>query len=202
MLHEALHSFGAHLSFRHPRTGRTESLRDRDFCQCHWSPHLFAPALHPAPLERGLLSAAGAPRPARSLMGGALYRDNGDGTFTREADGGGAGLSALDLYTLGLLAPEEVPDTFLLENVQELGGGRCRADKVQVRARDIVAAMGPRDPPSARAPRSLRLGVYLLFAPGRGPDAVLRARAEAVAAELTALVAALTGGRMRWTLGR
>lgn len=54
-------------------------------------------------------------------MGGNVWVDNGDGTFTRKEDGYPlpTGLSALDLYVMGMIPPTEVPDTFLLTDVQE-----------------------------------------------------------------------------------
>ena len=53
-------------------------------------------------------------------MGGAIWLDNGDGTFTRQRDNDpiAEGLSALDLYVMGMISPSEVPETFLLRDVQ------------------------------------------------------------------------------------
>ena len=140
-------------------------------------------------------------------MGGAVWSDNGDGTFTRE-DGGllPTGLSALDLYAMGMMPATEVPDTFLLRDVEETGAwGHVRATKVPVRIDDIVAAMGPRAPAADASRTEFRLGVYLPHESGRPARMDLVERAQALAAAIPEYFAAATGGRMGvvpWRLRR
>ncbi len=76
----------------------------------HWATGLQAPAAFPYQ------------RPAEaSAMGGGVWQDNFDGTFTQLDDDyyvPATGWSYLDLYLMGLIAPAEVPDFFLLRNLQ------------------------------------------------------------------------------------
>ena len=133
-------------------------------------------------------------------MGGAVWLDNGDGTFTRAEDGNPlpTGLSALDLYVMGMTPAAEVPETFLLRDVQETSTwGLVRATQVPVRIDDIVAAMGPRVPAADASRKEFRLGVYLLHEDGRPPRTDLVQRAQAVTAATAEYFAAATGGRMR-----
>ncbi len=57
-----------------------------------------------------------------------------------------SGFSALDLYVMGLIEPEEVPDTFLIARPQLRSGQEVWGEKVPVRIQDIIAVSGPRDP--------------------------------------------------------
>ena len=192
--HEAVHRWAAHLQFRNPRTGQVENVREDGGCQCHWSNWLHAPAVHP--VWRGYASA---PYSGASVMGGAVWLDNGDGTFTRANDGSPlpTGLSALDLYAMGMMPPRKVPETFVLRDVQETGTwGRVRATKVPVHVDDIIAAMGPRLPRAGASRKEFRLGVYLLHRTGRPPRADLLERAQALTAAIPDYFAAATGDRM------
>ena len=113
--HEAIHRWLAHLDFRNPRSGEIEPLTD-DWCRCHWNEYLHTPAMFPVWPEY-----SSEPYSEASVMGGEVWVDNGDGTFTRNDDGGPlpTGLSALDLYAMGMIPATKVPDTFLLTDVQE-----------------------------------------------------------------------------------
>ena len=102
-------------------------------------------------------------------MGGGVWRDNGDGTFTKQDTGypRAMGLSDLDLYIMGMIPPEDVRPTFLLRDVVETGTrGVVRATKVPIRIEDIVAALGPRVPSSSEQRKEFKLGVYLLHETG------------------------------------
>ena len=188
--HEAIHRWAVHLRFRNPRSGRIESLTD-DGCRCHWSNWLHAPVAHPVWRDF-----ADQPYPEASIMGGALWLDHGDGTFTWQGSGSwkAAGLSALDLYVMGMIPPEEVGPTFLLRDVVETSTrGRYRATKVPVRIEDIVAAMGPRVPDASEQRRVFRLGVYLLHEGDRAPRADLLARSRSITDAVARYFPAATG---------
>ena len=152
--HEAVHRWGIELRFRNPRSGQVEDLADRSG---HWSKFLHAPAVHPV-----WPGYSGAPYSESSVMGSyRVWLDNGNGTFTWKEDGYPlpTGLSALDLYVMGMIPPSEVPDTFVLTDVQETNTSRTvRATKVPVRIEDIVAAMGPRVPAADTARKDSGLG--------------------------------------------
>ncbi len=118
-------------------------------------------------------------------MGGAVWLDNGDGTFTQAEDGNPlpTGRSALDLYVMGMMPAAEVPDTFLLRDVQETNARRrVRATKVPVRIDDIVAAMGPRGarggcvPPGYISPKKLDIS-SAIYSACCGPCPLQAARA-------------------------
>ena len=133
-------------------------------------------------------------------MGGKVWMDNADGTFTwvnLEA-GLPRGLSALDLYVMGMIPAAQVPDTFLLRDVEETETrGRFKATKVPVRIDDIVAAMGPRVPAADASRKEFRLGVFLLHEDGRPPRADLLQRAQTITTSISDYFAVATGGRMR-----
>ena len=192
--HEAVHRWASHLQFRSPRSGQVEDLTD-EWCRCHWSNWLHAPAVDPVGP-----SYSSEPYSEASVMGGAVWLDNGDGTFTREEDGKPlpTGLSALDLYVMGMIPATEVPDTFLLRDVQETNTwGRVTATQVPVRIEDIVATMGPRVPAADASRKEFRLGVYLLHEDGRPPRKDLLERAQALTAAIPKYFAAATGDRMQ-----
>ena len=192
--HEGVHRWGIGLSFRNPETGLVESLVD-EWCSCHWSESLNAPAFFPvgsAYSEDPLLE--------ESIMGGSAWQDNGDGTFSKlPGNPTVRGLSALDLYLMGLLAPEEVPDTFILRDLVRLEGDRYSATKVPVRIEDIIAAHGPRIPSHETSQKKFVLGVYMLHEPGRPPDPDLLARAQAFSEAIPRYFDLATDGRMRVT---
>ena len=190
--HELIHRWAAHLRFRNPVSGRIESLTN-DGCACHWSEWLHAPVRHP--VWRGYSDQA---YPESSVMGGRLWEDNGDGTFTRQRRGLLAdGLSDLDLYVMGMIPPEEVRPTFLLRDVSETDRRRVvRATKVPVRIEDVVAAMGPRVPAASGQRKEFRLGVYLLHEDGRAPREDLLARTRSVMEETVKYFTLATGGTL------
>ena len=189
--HELIHRWSSHLSFRDPETGRIEPLFD-DWCACHWSQWLHAPARHP-------VWRAFSDRPYReaSVMGGRVWRDNSDGTFTRQNRSLplATGLSDLDLYVMGVIPASQVRPTFLLRDVEETGTrGTVRARKVPVRIENIVAAMGPRAPSTTERQGRLPLGVYLLHEEKRPRPVHLR-RARSVARAVETYFSEATGGR-------
>ena len=193
--HEAVHRWASHLSFRDPRTGQIEPLVD-DWCRCHWNQYLHAPAMHP--VWPGF---ADAEYVGASVMGGSVWRDNGDGTFSRMPYTAlPTGLSALDLYAMGMIPPSEVPDTFILRDVVETPAwDTVRATKVPVRIEDIIAAMGPRVPSAANERKDFRLGIYLLHENNRPPSASDVQHAASISAAVIDYFDRATAGRMRVT---
>lgn len=187
--HELAHRWGVSLRFRDPESGRSEPLAD-DWCRCHWSNWLHAPAVHPVWRDY-----SDRPYPEASILGGHVWLDHGDGTFTRQgADFLPSGLSALDLYIMGMIPPDEVEPTFILRDAVETDTwGRYRARKVPVRIEDIIAVMGPRVPPAGEQRRVFRLGVYLLHEGGRPPRADLVARSESIKDAVARYFARATG---------
>jgi hypothetical protein len=187
--HELTHRWGPALRFRNPLTGQEQPLTD-----AHWLESLHTPAY--VPLGDRYLE--GEPL-GHSIMAGSLWLENPDGSFSKGETFGEVpgGLSALDLYVMGLLPPEQVPDTFILQDLRPVGPNRYRATKVPIRIQEIIAAMGPRVPSSAQAQKEFRLTLYLVHEPGRGPDPAMLARANGVALAVADFFDRATGGRMK-----
>ena len=188
--HEATHRWLADLRFRNPHSGQVEALNEGG----HWYEWLHAPEVYPVWPSFSSERYVGT-----SVQGGAVWADNGDGTFTRKDNRGllATGLSALDLYAMGMIPPDEVPDTFILRAGEGTDpSGTVRATKVPVRIEDIVAAVGPRVPPAETSRKEFRLGVYLLH-DGRTPRPDLLQRAQDVSAAVSEYFFRATGGRMR-----
>ena len=188
--HEAVHRWSAHLSFRDPSTGHIEPLGPT-----HWNEHLHASAAHP--VWPGFADAAYV---GASVMGGNVWRDNGNGTFSKmdRYTVLPTGLSALDLYAMGMIPPSEVPDTFILRDVEETSAhDTVRATKVPVRIEDIIAAMGPRVPSAANERKDFRLGIYLLHENNRPPSASDVQHAASISAATIDYFDLATNGRMR-----
>ena len=196
--HELVHRWAAYLEFRDPLSGRIVDLRDGSGSG-HWSGWLHVPARYP--VWSGF---ANEPYSTGSVMGGGVWRDNGDGTFTEQDTGypRAMGLSDLDLYAMGMIPPEEVRPTFLLRDAAETGArGTVRATKVPVLIEDIVAAMGPRVPSAGEQRKTFRLGVYLLHE-GSSPRTDLLARTrsltESVVKYFSLATADRSGAGLEW----
>lgn len=138
----------------------------------HWLPSVHAPVAHPY-LETAQASA----------MGGGHWRDNGDGTFTRQADNffvPASGFSWLDLYLMGFVAAGEVPDFFLLDDL--LPGGSDSEGPVYTGTRravtieDVIAVEGVRSPASDESQRTFNVAFVYLTADGEtaAPDRLAR----------------------------
>ena len=181
LAHELVHRWAANLRFQDPVTGRIEPLTD-DWCRCHWSDWLHQPARHPV-----WRSFSNQPYLGNSVMGGRVWQDNGDGTFTKQqpVQAWAEGLSDLDLYVMGMIPPEEVRPTFVLRDVVETDTrGVVRATKVPVRIEDIVAALGPRVPSASEQRKVFKMGFYLLHEDGKVPRADLLVRTRNLAGDL------------------
>ena len=158
--HEIGHTWLAYTDYL--KNGERRSLRSDGV---HWSFGLHAPAPFPwQGTENG------------SHMGGAYWRENSDGTFTilqSERDGFPFSFSWLDLYLMGLATPDEVPDMFLLHDREYVGGRQGEtytAEKEIVTMEQILAAMGPRNPPAQRSRKVFNTGFVYFLLPGQEPD--------------------------------
>jgi hypothetical protein len=135
---ECGHRWLAYLEFRDGATTST-ALLGRD--EAHWSFFFDSDASH---------------------MEGNDIEDRGNGQF--RTVGAVSRYSALDQYAMGLRAASEVPPMFLVTQVNSGGsasdapriGVDIRGTRKDVRIEDIVAAMGPRSPDFASAPKAFR----------------------------------------------
>jgi hypothetical protein len=133
----------------------------------HWARGLQAPVAFPyqRPTEA-------------SAMGGGVWQDNFDGTFTQLDDDyyvPATGWSYLDLYLMGLISPAEVPDFFILRNLVAAGhdpNGHpiFKADRTKITIQDVIAAEGPRLPVVEQAQKNFNTGLVLVVEHGKTPS--------------------------------
>jgi hypothetical protein len=147
----------------------------------HWTKGLQAPVAFPyqRPTEA-------------SAMGGGVWQDNFDGTFTQLDDDyyvPATGWSYLDLYLMGLISPAEVPDFFILRNLVPTGHDSnghpiFKADRTKITIQDVIAAEGPRLPAVEQAQKNFNTGMVLVVEHGKTPS--------------QKLIESVTGIRERW----
>ena len=193
--HEITHWWTAYASYR--RNGMREPLFG-EYCGCHWRPELHTPAAFPwdptSPGPGGFMSDYIDGRPA------GFWRENADGTFTPITDYRGGGHSWLDLYMMGLADTDEVPDMFILRNLQPVPGtDRYTGQKETVSIEQVVAAEGPREPPAELAQKVFNVAFVYVTEPGRTPDPDLLDLQRELRDRIVEHWAHVTGGRSRVT---
>jgi hypothetical protein len=147
----------------------------------HWTRGLQAPA--PFPYQRPVEASA---------MGGGVWQDNFDGTFTQLDDDyyvPATGWSYLDLYLMGLIGPSEVPDFFILRNLVPSGRDAnghpiFKANRTKLTVQDVIAVEGPRLPDVDHSQRDFNTGMVVVVEHGKTPS--------------KALVEKTNGIRLRW----
>src|SRR5512140_549989 len=103
-------------------------------------------------------------------MGGGVWQDNYDGTYTQLDDDyyvPATGWSYLDLYLMGFIGPQEVPDFFILRNLVPAGKDANRlsivkGDRVKMTIQDVIAVEGPRVPDVHHAQKKFNPGMVAL----------------------------------------
>jgi hypothetical protein len=158
----------------------------------HWARGLQAPVAFPyqRPTEA-------------SAMGGGVWQDNFDGTFTQLDDDyyvPATGYSYLDLYLMGLISAAEVPDFFILKNLVPAGkdaNGHAmfKADRTKVTIQDVIAVEGPRSPDVFHSQRNFNTGIVLIVEHGQAPSHDLVERADAIRQRWIDYWATTTGHR-------
>lgn len=143
----------------------------------HWARGLQAPVAFPyqRPTEA-------------SAMGGGVWQDNFDGTFTQLDDDyyvPATGWSYLDLYLMGMISPTEVPDFFILRNMVPAGHdanghAMVKADRTKITIQDVIAAEGPRMPAVMQAQKNFNTGMVLVVEHGKTPSPQLIERVNGV----------------------
>ena len=162
----------------------------------HWARGLQAPV--PFPYQR--------PTEA-SAMGGGAWQDNFDGTYTQLDDDyyvPATGWSYLDLYLMGLAAPAEVPDFFILRNLVPAGTDRngrpiFKADRTKVTINDVIAAEGPRLPDVEHSQKQFNTGFVVIVEHGKKPSKELIERANGIRERWIDYWATTTGHRSSMT---
>jgi hypothetical protein len=147
--------------------------------------------LGPTHWARGLQAQVAFPyqRPVEaSAMGGGVWQDNFDGTFTQLDDDyyvPATGWSYLDLYLMGLIAPSEVPDFFILRNLVPSGRDAnghpiFKADRTKVTIQDVIAVEGPRLPDVDHSQKQFNTGMVVVVEHGKAPSKELIQRTNAI----------------------
>ena len=166
--------------------------------------------LGPTHWARGLQAQAAFPYTRvteASAMGGGVWQDNHDGTFTQLDDDyyvPATGWSPLDLYLMGLAAPAEVPDFFILRNLVPQGrdkNGRpiFKADRTNVTIDDVIATAGPRLPDVEHSQRQFNTGFVLMVDHGKKPSKELVERANGIREKWPEYWSITTGRRATMT---
>ena len=121
-------------------------------------------------------------------MGGGVWQDNFDGTYTQLDDDyyvPATGYSYLDLYLMGLISAAEVPDFFMLKNLVPAGRDAnghpiFKAERAKVTIQDVIAVEGPRLPDVDHSQRKFNTGIVLVVEHGHSPSPELVERADAI----------------------
>ena len=162
----------------------------------HWARGLQAPVAFPyqRPTEA-------------SAMGGSVWQDNLDGTFTQLDDDyyvPATGWSYLDLYLMGMITASEVPDFFMLRNLAPAGRDRnghpmVKADRVKVTIEDVIASAGPRLPGVEQAQKKFNTGMVVMVEHGLKPSREMIERANGIRVQWMDYWETTTGHRSSMT---
>lgn len=166
--------------------------------------------LGPTHWARGLQAQVAFPyqRPVEaSIMGGGVWQDNLDGTYTQLDDDyyvPATGWSYLDLYLMGLISPAEVPDFFILRNLVPAGKdanghGIFKADRTKVTIQDVIAAEGARQPAVDKSQRRFNTGMVIIVQHGEKPSSELIERTNGIRKQWIDYFAVTTGRRASMT---
>jgi hypothetical protein len=188
--HEVGHRWGAYATAK--VNGETISLGPWP----HWARELQTPVVYPysRPTEA-------------STLGGGVWQDNFDGTYTQLRDGyfvPAAGYSYLDLYLMGLISPAEVPDFFILKNPVRVnkdanGNPVFKAERTKVTIQDVIAAEGPRSPDVDHSQRQFNTGIVVVVEHGHSPSHEILEQATGIRRQWIDFWARTTGGRASMT---
>lgn len=166
--------------------------------------------LGPTHYQRGLQAPVAFPyqRPVEaSAMGGGVWQDNFDGTFTQLDDDyyvPATGWSYLDLYLMGLIRASEVPDFFLLRNLVPAGQDSnerpiFKADRTKITIQDVITQEGPRLPDVDRSQKKFNTGMVVMVEHGKKPSKELIDRTNAIRLRWMDYWETTTGHRSRMT---
>ena len=136
-----------------------------------------------------------------SVMNGSYWQDNGNGTFTilSEPFFQARGYSYLDLYLMGFLPKESVPDFFVIQNIALEGsdgdGNQLwSGDRLNISVDDEIAANGPRLPPFEDSQKVFNIGFVGIVQHESVPSAILLERMTGIRPEWRNFWPVATGG--------
>jgi hypothetical protein len=142
-----------------------------------------------------------------SAMGGGVWQDNFDGTYTQLDDNyyvPATGYSYLDLYLMGFISAAEVPDFFMLKNLVSAGKDAngypiFKADRTRVTIQDVIAVEGPRLPDVDHSQREFNTGIVVVVEHGQSPSPELIKRASGIREQWIDYWVTTTGHRASMT---
>jgi hypothetical protein len=142
-----------------------------------------------------------------SAMGGGVWQDNFDGTYTQLDDNyyvPATGYSYLDLYLMGFISAAEVPDFFMLKNLVSAGKDAngypiFKADRTKVTIQDVIAVEGPRLPDVDHSQREFNTGIVVVVEHGQSPSPELIKRASGIREQWIDYWVTTTGHRASMT---
>jgi hypothetical protein len=178
--HETGHRWGATLQFRDAAGAISDAWLGRQ--RAHWSFYCDSDA---------------------SVLEGNQIEDQGGGSFRTTAAVSRYG--PFDLYAMGLLGESEVGPAFYVQSPSGASQDRESAPRTgvaftgtrrEVSIGDVVAAMGPRNPPASRSPRVHRQAWVYVVGRGRTADPAAIAKLEAIRRAFEGFFSDATGGRM------
>ena len=205
--HEFGHYWLAWASY--DKSGQRERLYRNEPCKCHWRFGLHTPAPFPwRPPKEESYPEFEEETGSRSIMGGFYWVDHGDGSFTPDGSNTRGGFSWLDLYAMGLADAEEVPDMFLLMNLQPNNDpdkeGDYTGDKEIISIDqillyghpfyDVYPVLGP-----ALSQKVFNAGFVYLLEPGQPPSGDMLALHARYKSRVPVHWAHITGGRSQIT---
>lgn len=166
--------------------------------------------LGPTHWARGLQAQVAFPyqRPSEaSAMGGGVWQDNYDGTFTQLDDDyyvPATGWSYLDLYLMGMITAAEVPDFFILRNLVPAGRDAnghpiFKADRTKVTIQNVIAVEGPRVPGVDQSQKKFNTGMVVVVEHGAKPSRELIERTNGIRERWIDYWATTTGHRSSMT---
>jgi hypothetical protein len=105
---------------------------------------------------------------------------------------------------MGLVAPSEVPDFFILRNLKPAGedsNGRpiFKADRTKVTIQDVIAVEGPREPDVDHSQRDFNTGMVVVVEHGKTPSKELLEKVDGIRLRWMDYWETTTGHRSRMT---
>jgi hypothetical protein len=105
---------------------------------------------------------------------------------------------------MGLIAPAEVPDFFILRNLVPVGKDAnghpmFKADRTKVTIQEVIAAEGPRLPGVDKSQREFNTGIVIVVQHGEKPSRELVERAEGIRKQWIEYFPITTGHRASMT---
>lgn len=188
--HEVGHRWGAYV------TAKVDDETIRLGPWPHWASGLQAAVAFPYSLPT-----------EASTLGGGVWQENRDGTYTRLRDGffvPATGYSHLDLYLMGLMSAAEVPNFFILNNLAPSGTDAkghpiFKADRMELTIDDVIAAEGPRLPDAQHSQRKFNTGIVAVVEHGRRPSTKLLRQTEGIRRQWIEYWGIATGHRASMT---